>query len=194
MHARKSHTNHPEDRRTWVALVPIVLAAAVVALTLVGVTDQRAVRMEPVKQASASLSQLLPQGWAFFTKPPQTPRYRLYTVEQGELVDEISKFSVDHTSLYGWNRSYRNVAAERELVERVLADVELNECSDGDIVTCFSDLDTDSPQYSAETFTKTPRLCGAFYVSVAEPVPWAWRDLVDEQVRVTGVTTLEVSC
>jgi|GEM_PF-5122919 len=187
-------TRRSIERRTWVALVPLTVASLVVGLTLVGVTGQKAIRSEPLRDVSAALSHVLPQGWSFFTKAPQTPRYRLYSQDDGQLVDEMARFSVDHTTLYGWNRSYRNVAAERELVERVLTEAELHDCSSGEIVECFSALDITAPEYSVATFTKTPELCGTFFVSVGEPVPWAWKHLVDGDVRVTGVTTLEISC
>lgn len=190
----RHHGLNRKDWRTCIALLPLAAAGLVIALTLVGVTGQRAFRIEPARQASESLSQILPQGWAFFIKAPQTPRYRLFSYENGALVDEIARYSVDHASLYGWYRSYRNFAAERELVEHTLAGKKLTECTSGLIIERFSALGIGTPEHSIAIFARTPILCGPFFVSVGEPVPWAWTHLVEGEVRVTEVTTIEISC
>lgn len=191
---RPARGEKPPRQQRLVTALPTVAAVLLVAAVVVTATPQAVMTVPVVERASSFVAQVLPQGWSFFTKPPQTPRYRLLTSEDDGLRDVLASHSVDASVVFGLHRGFRNVAAEREMVERHLADETLVACPSGAVAQCVRGLDISHPLHTMTTSVRQPRLCGTFYVTAADPVPWAWRDLVEGTVRTTHVTTLAIIC
>lgn len=177
-----------------VAVLPVVVAVVLALGALASAVPQRAVSSPAVDRAASAVAQVLPQGWSFFTKPPQTARYRLWGAGDEGLVDVVAHYAVDGSSAFGLGRGYRNMAAERETVERRLAGERLESCPAGVLEECARALGGGEPSFVMSTSVREPHFCGPFVVAVDEPVPWAWRHLVERNVRTTHVTTLEITC
>lgn len=176
------------------AALPVVAAVLLAGASVAGAVPQEAVTVPVIDRAAAVVSQVLPQGWAFFTKPPQTARYTLLAPGDDGLHDVLGAHVVDASTGFGLHRGYRNVAAEREAVERHLDGEDLVPCPGGDPDGCVDDLDLSRPAHAMTTAVRHPQLCGRYYVAVGEPVPWGWRHLVEGKVRTTHVTTLAIAC
>lgn len=190
----------PDERRrrapapARLAALPVAAAVLLAGVSLAGAVPQEAVTVPAVDRAAAAVSRVLPQGWAFFTKPPQTPRYTLLAPGDDGLHDVLGSHAVDASTGFGLHRGYRNVAAEREAVERHLDGEDLVPCPGGVPEACVEGLDLAHPEHAMSTAVRRPQLCGRYYVAVGEPVPWDWRHLVEGTVRTTHVTTLAIAC
>jgi len=189
--------DEPRRRATLparLAAVPVAVAVLLAGVSAAGAMPQEVVTVPVLDRAAASSSRVLPQGWAFFTKPPQTPRYTLLEQRDDGLHDALESHVVDASTAFGLHRGYRNVAVERETVERHLGGRDLVPCPGGDVAACVADLDLTRPAHTMATAVRHPRLCGRYYVAVGEPVPWHWRHLVEGTVRTTHVTSLAIAC
>lgn len=175
--------------RGLVALVPLVAAAAVI-IVLLGVYVQQSVVRTPFSNAAKqTITSLMPQGWAFFTKSPRLAYATPYVATAGgyEKVEPRSGVFADA------RRDDRNFVIELEMLDRALADVELTACESGDPQRCFDELPL-TPNATITSPLAKPIVCGDVYVAMDKVAPWAWRGLADKTLRTEHVALVSVSC
>lgn len=108
---------------------------------------------------------VLPQGWAFFTRDPRTPIMTPLGAKPSELEHSARRF-------LPFDRSVRTIEGELTIVggEAVWSEcpVSVSSCDDALV----------SRQALVNNHVGR-RLCGAMVLTRREPVPFAWRNLIE---------------
>jgi antimicrobial peptide system SdpA family protein len=63
------------------------------------------------KNSQQTISNLLPQGWGFFTKNPRDPLLEVYKINKNKL-EKITLLNFDSKSFYGFSRKARFIGFE----------------------------------------------------------------------------------
>ena len=134
------------------------------------------------------LRQIVPEGWAFFTKSPRSPRQQLFA-RRGERWEPTGIGGA--RAIGGLSRAPRAQGVE---VGLLLADVdpEAWAACDGEAVEAC--LDATAPTEPVANVLPSPTLCGTIGIVSQEPVPWAWRSLADRVAMPSSTLRLEVTC
>jgi antimicrobial peptide system SdpA family protein len=183
-----------DPQQKWIALAPLTLITLLAMAAFLTYVPQKAIRVENFEPVASRVTTVFPQGWAFFTKSPVTPRFTAYTVDRGSYVlAKSNQIEIGIHNGFGLNRAYRNAQAENEWLERSLAEDALTDCASGRTFECFDRLQAE-PAFRFANIWRDPLLCGDLLVARQTPVPWAWLSLTDSNVRTTEVTSVVISC
>ena len=134
------------------------------------------------------LRQVVPEGWAFFTKSPRSARQRLF-VRRGERWEPTGAGGA--RAIGGLSRAPRAQGVELGLL---LADVGPDawaECEGDSVEAC---LDATAPAEPVANVLPSPTLCGTLGIVSQKPVPWAWRSMADRVDMPSSTLRLEVTC
>jgi antimicrobial peptide system SdpA family protein len=175
--------------RGLVALVPLVAALAIIGVLLSVYVQQSVIRSPFSNTAKLTVTSLMPQGWAFFTKSPRLAYATPYLKVAGrfEVVEPRAGVFADP------RRLDRNFVIELEMLDRALAEVELTACAGGDPQQCFDELPL-TPSATITSPLVEPTACGDVYVAMNKVAPWAWRGLAEQTLRTEHVALVTVSC
>ncbi|HEX7823868.1 MAG TPA: SdpA family antimicrobial peptide system protein [Mycobacterium sp.] len=157
---------------------------------LLSVYVQQSVLRSPFTNAAKqTITSLMPQGWAFFTKSPRLAYATPYLATTGgyEQVEPRSGVFADT------RRDDRNFVIELEMLDRALAEVELIACDSGDAQQCFDELPL-TPSANLTSPLVDPTACGDVFVAMDKVAPWAWRGLTEKTLRTEHVALVSVSC
>lgn len=180
---------HGSAVRGLVALVPLVAAITAVVVLLSVYVQQSVVRPPFSNAAKQTITSLVPQGWAFFTKSPRQAYATPYLAAAGDYQQVEPRSGV----LADTRRLDRNFVIELEMLDRALAEAELIPCESGDPQQCFEELPL-TPTATIASPLVDPIACGDVYVAMNKVAPWAWRSLADQTLRTEHVALVSVSC
>jgi len=136
-------------------------------------------------------TRLLPQGWGFFTKPPDSPEVSPFLVEDG-VIRHVSRFPNSKAeNLFGASREQRSQGPEMANLSHLAREW----------VTC-AEVDGDCRVAAVETLEPTPvsstapvpTLCGQVVLVETVPVPWVFREDYRGWRIDSRATLLEVEC
>lgn len=134
----------------------------------------------------------LPQGWAFFTKPPSDPELVAYRLEDdGELSYAALTPNSLPRNMFGLTRKQRAQGPEIAAMANQTRDWNRCGVSDGD---CLSDVAHDEDGPSIINTAPSPTLCGPVVIVETEPVPWAYRHNYDGWRLDSRYTSFEAVC
>jgi antimicrobial peptide system SdpA family protein len=136
---------------------------------------------------------LLPQGWAFFTKSPRDPILTAYEFDARGRAYRIPEITAsDVRNLFGVNRRGRAIGTELALLLDLVPPDQWVECgsTSGD---CVAGVRVGDPPRVASP-VPGPRLCGEVVLAEESVVPYAYRELVDQRLRVDRAAHLFVEC
>ena len=117
-------------------------------------------------------SHALPQGWAFFTKPPSDPELVAYTYSDAGLVYATKTPNSSARNLFGLTRKQRAQGPEIAAMANQLHD--WTDCEDVPR-DCLAVVATMAPQDSVVNTAPVQTLCGPTVIVETEPVPFAYR-------------------
>lgn len=178
----------------------ILVCAAVMAL--VGVYDIRAhvpaniLDLPGQEQVSPALGATLPQGWAFFTRSPREENLRVYPVTADGLGPHVQSAYAEPGNAFGMDRAVRAQGTESALIQLSLPPETWIEC-EGPRTECLdqawaSALSEELPVVENPALRQT--ICGPVVLSMERAGAWAYRDLVEDNVRVAKYALAEASC
>lgn len=185
-------SNGPRWRADPIALtIGLVAATSLVVYlmgTRVGVTA--AVQLPGQGEANAVLSRVLPQGWAFFTKPTlsATPVAYKHVDDRWEVVAGVSNAQLRFVA--GLSREGRRQGVEMASILDGIPRSAWQQCNGSSVNECGAA----GPRVAASNPLARPTLCGKIALAGVKPTPWEWRDLVEDGTYVHEVITLEVRC
>lgn len=184
-------TQHPHGLavRGLVALVPLIAALAIIVVLLSVYVQQSVIRSPFSNAAKQTVTSLMPQGWAFFTKSPRLA----YATPYLEVADGFEQVEPRAGVFADPRRLDRNFVIELEMLDRALAEVELTACESGDPQQCFDELPL-TPSATITSPLVEPIACGDVYVAMNKVAPWAWRGLAEQTLRTEHVALVSVSC
>lgn len=135
------------------------------------------------------VQQVLPQGWAFFTKSPRGDFYAAYRFDGGEWETANRGPNAQPRWAFGLNRESRLTEFDVQTALANAADDWWQDCARTDTDTeCLAD----SPSHAVTAYGHDLRLCGDVGLVRREAVPWAYREF---QKRTDGSSLrLEITC
>lgn len=190
----------PARPRVLVPRVMLLLWAA--ALVLVGVYDIKVhapaniLELPGSDQVQPVLTSTLPQGWAFFTRSPREDNLRVYPVTSDGLGTHVQSPYAEPGNAFGLDRAVRAQGTESALVQYAVPMSSWVDC-DGPRADCLEQalavaLEGNLPEVENPAFRTT--ICGPVVLSMERVGAWAYRDLVDENVRSSQYAVVEATC
>ncbi|WP_328811770.1 SdpA family antimicrobial peptide system protein [Rhodococcus sp. NBC_00294] len=133
---------------------------------------------------------ILPESWAFFTKPLDSPEYTAFSPE-GAPLTSLPNSRPDN--MWGLTRKQRAQGPEMaNLFSQVDTDLWVDcEQIAGDCVTAA--VDGNAP-LSVKNLSTVPTLCGELVLASTSPVPWSYRNLYTGWRNEDMTTYLDVEC
>lgn len=168
----------------WLGIAVYSVAAAAPA-TVIGLPGLAASRTD--------IAQVLPQGWAFFTKSQRDPMVDFYTIEDGEPKRQMLLPSSRWENAFGASRRGRSEGVEVALLSHAVTPSEWRQCASSQLRACLLEHQG-GPAKSITNATPAARLCGAGFLVETEPVAWSYRNLTEDTVRANSVAVVEVTC
>ena len=137
------------------------------------------------------VTRVMPQGWAFFTRDPQSEMigaYRLSSTQTPENALMTPQGRVEN--LWGLSRNQRAQGPEMASLANEVS--EWTEC-DEDSDVCLDNATDESP-LKVENSSPAPTLCGDIIIAQETPVPWSYRDFDLGNTKVEKTALLSVTC
>ncbi|CAM5320375.1 hypothetical protein SABIM44S_00336 [Streptomyces abikoensis] len=178
------------SRRSVLALV-IAWSVAVLYVAQVHV-PKNVLSLPGQKQVRSTVANVAPQGWAFFTKSPRDVEVLPY--RQSGDGSWTSLALTPHSSprnAFGLDRASRSQGIEISLLLNLAEKKEWKECEENDLSDCLANA---RPSRKVKNPSPEPTVCGRVSLVQEKPVPWAWRDLVDERTTPERYLAMDVTC
>ena len=171
----------------WIGLVMALLAAydlqAFLPANVLGLPGQSVV--------DAGFRAALPQGWAFFTKSPRSMDIVAYAVDRdGNVRIAMLGAYADPANTFGLDRGARAQGAELALLISQVPTSAWRPC-ERPAAECLTGA---AGAGALQNDSRARTMCGPIVLAQQTPVPWAYRDLVSDRMRVTDVARVVVSC
>jgi antimicrobial peptide system SdpA family protein len=132
-----------------------------------------------------------PQGWAFFTKSPQSIDLYAYRDHADRITNLLTTPQVKPSNYFGLTREQRAQGPELAGLARYVA--HWDACPGHEVAACVRAA-AERPARTIDNNSPTPTLCGDLVLSEQKPTPWAYRKLTDAPTRVQGTVHVQVRC
>ncbi|MEW2574985.1 SdpA family antimicrobial peptide system protein [Streptomyces syringium] len=177
--------------RRSVLLVVIAWSMAVLYVAQVHV-PKNVLSLPGQKQVRSTVANVAPQGWAFFTKSPRDVEVVPYrqTADGSWTSLALTPHSSPHNT-FGLDRASRSQGIETSLLLNLAEKREWKECEENDLADCLADARSSR---KVKNPSPEPTVCGHVALVQEKPVPWAWRDLVDERATPERYLAMDVTC
>lgn len=165
-------------------------AAGIVVLTVFLVfAPSHALLNRNQSQGLSVVAELLPQGWAFFTRDPREPYVSLYQQQEQKWEQFNSTTVAGSEHLFGLDRSARTENYEIDVITSAIPPEEWAGCEEEPITYCLPESPV--PSMSVQAHGEGLRFCGVIAVTTQEPVPWAWADLIGQMPGDYAIVNVE---
>ena len=180
-----------ENSTTQLGLFTLLLVGGWVVLgisALQGVLPYNPVRV-PLAQ-TIKVSIWAPEGWAFFTRPPQEMKTSVFRERNGEWASASLGPQARPGNFFGMNRAARAQGVEFGLLNADIPPGSWNTCEQAPISCLVS-------ARIAGTFrnrSPAPTYCGKIGIVRQRPVPWAWRRSAKDIIMPSQVVVVREEC
>lgn len=123
------------------------------------------------KMQRIQLSNLVPEGWAFFTRDPKEDNPVLYRLEKGKPVP-FTIIAGSWRNCFGLNRYSRMVTKELGTLMEYVKEAP-HAMIEGEPKAGMSAIDT-LKSITVPNAARHPLLQGEFLIRFVQPIPWAW--------------------
>ncbi|MEU3354414.1 SdpA family antimicrobial peptide system protein [Streptomyces sp. NPDC037389] len=175
------------------SVLAVVIAWSVAVLYVAQVHVPKNVLSLPgQKQVRATVANVAPQGWAFFTKSPRDVEVLPY--RQAADGGWASLALTPHSSprnAFGLDRASRSQGIEISLLLNLAEKKEWKECEEKSLADCLANARSSR---KVKNPSPEPTVCGRVALVQEKPVPWAWRNLVDERATPERYLAMDVTC
>ena len=195
---RVSHSTTPgwcqlhqkNSRWRYGAWAGALVFAAMACISLLSALPTTAVTPDAVNRVRPSVQQVMPQGWAFFTRSMNQPDVSAYS---GDLDHQITTTNSDYRNALGISREQRADGPELADLARAVPDAAWVDCAAyvADIRGCAANRHNAVPLSNA---VGHPSTCGSVALVKSAPVPWAWAAEHSRGRRVSQIAWIEVHC
>jgi antimicrobial peptide system SdpA family protein len=141
-------------------------------------------------QRSLVLRQLLPQGWAFFTRDPQEKRLAVYAETAQGWVTATPGSHASWAYALGFNRRSRVHGVEVALLLASLRRVPWHACEQQPTI-CLTAL---KEVHTVANPSPRPAFCGTIGIVRQEPIPWAWARSATPITMPSDILKVDVQC
>ncbi|MFJ3876585.1 SdpA family antimicrobial peptide system protein [Streptomyces sp. NPDC090077] len=136
-------------------------------------------------------ARVLPQSWAFFTKPPSDPEFVPYLVSDGDVVHAALLPNSRAENLYGLTRRQRAQGPEVAAMANQVRTWRNCEEIEGDCPAVVAGAPEAVP---VENSSPVPTLCGRVVLVETRPVPWEFRDRYEGWRLDKRAAVVEAKC
>ena len=142
-------------------------------------------------EVSPVMQKVLPQGWAFFTKPADSEALVPYRIDAGVVKPLSVGEYAEPSNGFGFDRSKRRQGVESALLLQGIGKSSWKQCDGAGVSVCVAAAPTVVRRVNG---LPSPTLCGPLVMAAEQVTPWRWRHLRDQPRYVTEVLRLQVSC
>jgi len=176
-----------------VALISLCSFGAVLAFSIFVSMPSNVLQLRDGSELKLIFASFLPQGWEFFTKPPNAAEFHVYTMDEEGVIASAMLFpNARAENMFGIGRSQRSQGPELATLGRDIDHwVDCDELSAGE--DCLIEA-TKLPPTSVESPAPYPTVCGSVLLAETRPVPWQFRYDYSGWRLESRVTHLEVIC
>ena len=121
---------------------------------------------------------LIPQGWAFFTRDPREAQITIYKIENDSILTPYPQRHSSFTNLFGLKRTSSKILTELQLLKLKTTDSLYSNLKWNYQANQYSKIPSEEFEYKNEIFN--PILLGNFIVVYQKPVPWAWSKSIEK--------------
>jgi len=166
---------------------PMVLIAAYVALLQVPKTALEL----PLQNSSSTqvLTQVAPQGWAFFTKSPRSETIQVFVRDGTSVENAWSTPMSSPRNWFGLDRLPRAQGTEYATLLATQTEESWSTCTTLDLCT-----DSKLAAHPVANPVPSPTLCGDIYAIGYGATPWAWREFDYEPRQPERTLRMSVTC
>lgn len=143
----------------------------------------------PIRKASVTF---LPQGWAFFTKPPSDSDIVGFRLWRGGVESAMLTPQGDIANGLGLSRAQRAQGPEMAFLVAQVKD--WVPCPAPAAAECAAQVAATSSYDGAENTSTVQSLCGRIVLVETTPVRWSYRHLVDRTRTALRAASLEARC
>jgi antimicrobial peptide system SdpA family protein len=133
------------------------------------------------------ISEIIPQGWGFFSKSPREPDLNAIPLE-GQ--DALQWPNSSLSNYLGISREGRAQGIELGSIIGAIDKDSYQECKE-DTYQCFKSSKT---TIKIDNINRNPTICGKWGVINQEPVPWAWGNKLKSIIMPSKIVKVDVGC
>lgn len=158
-----------KSQRRWGFLTSLAILVPSFLLSLYAGWPSNVLNPSGSDSIRKHIAMTVPQGWAFFTKPPDDPELGVYEARSGQSLLATPQTKAEN--LFGLSRIQRAQGPE---LASLSAQVTRWEACVGGAITCLKAISDERPEsVTNEGFIRT--VCGRVVLTSERPVPWAYR-------------------
>lgn len=137
-------------------------------------------------------SKFMPEVWGFFTKPPDSPEFAVFSVTDGEVKNELAFPHTRRQNLYGISRKHRAQGPEIALLANQTEESKWVNCRDvpGDCVLSAQEREA-TPIHND---FQARSLCGSIVLVETTPIEWSYRKDFDGWRQENKAIHIESIC
>lgn len=134
----------------------------------------------------------MPEVWGFFTKPPDSPEFAVYSVTDGSVKNELLFPHTRRENLYGLSRKHRAQGPEIAQLANQTENRDWTDCGDidGDCVLALAEQGPIDVQNNFQLQT----LCGSVVMVETTPVEWSYRENFEGWRKENKAIHLTIAC
>lgn len=172
---------------TGLAATSLIVLATLFWLSLVSALPFNT--LKPINERKVEPLSVLPQGWSFFTKDPQSNSVFPYVRDGTRWRYAGLGPGFQLRNAFGLNRAYRAQGPEVAGLTALLGEEGWSDCE----VESLQCLDH-ATVIEVTNPVPAPSLCGSVGLVARKPVPWSWARRDFDVEMPSQVTLMEVTC
>jgi antimicrobial peptide system SdpA family protein len=138
------------------------------------------------------ISTLIPQGWSFFTRDPQSPSLVIYDVGPGgQIIRAGTLPQTRPENLGGLSRNQRSQDTEKSLLARSVT--EWSTCDGEGFEACASRV-LALPADVVVSDATEPNFCGEYLLVLQAVTPFAFRHATSGEIQAEEMAHVDVEC
>lgn len=167
--------------------VATILLGIIFSMSIISSLGSTPVSMS--KDTSLKMSSIMPQGWGFFSKNPRDEQLGLYPIDNAS--SEITWPNMAAGNAFGLYRKGRSQGVELGGVSTELKESDWIKC-DEDLESCKRDADKKT--VTVQNAAPSPLVCGEYYITKENPVPWNYSKYDTERTKLTNIVRVNITC
>lgn len=140
-----------------------------------------------------SFTEILPESWGFFTKPPNDPELAAFSVNGSSVESALDFPHSQRRNGYGIMRDHRAQGPEIAELTNSVQDNDWVSCDkvEGD---CVVYANSKKSATTVNNYFPSRTICGNIVIAETVPVPWSYRDSYNGWRKENRVVHLDVKC
>lgn len=191
-----AETTYGRASERTTAVVAVVALAVVVVLLVGSIFFSLPSNVLSIRDGSTARRVaigMLPQGWAFFTKPPSDSEAVVFALRDDRVVN-INRPPQARVENW-WGLSRRQRSQGPEVAQLVHQATTWTPCADtSSALACATEAAAEQSYEGVANRSPVASVCGRAFVVETEPVRWQFRGFYDEARRALQYSAIDVEC